>query len=259
MKSRGLIFGLLLLSLAGSSFALPPQGRGKKPAKAEKHEKENKPDKKEKEDDRGEKPKQQARISQDRQRQLITEQQQRVVVYRQHLSQQQIGARAYGLQLQQANRLASYRYQQLYLARLRQQEQALQTSHNYNTDPYFYAAPIYFYDRGGIRYETNEAGAQKLRAAINSGYSQGFRAGQADKQDHWTSGYRDSYAYQDANYGYDGYYGDQDSYNYYFREGFSRGYEDGYNKQTQYGNSANGNSTILGSIISTILSLKGLQ
>jgi hypothetical protein len=30
----------------------------------------------------------------------------------------------------------------------------------------------------------------------------------------------------DANYGYDDYWEDQDAYNYYFRQGFERGYED---------------------------------
>ena len=70
---------------------------------------------------------------------------------------------------------------------------------------------------------------------MNYGYEQGFRAGEADRQDRWRSDYRDSYAYQDANYGYTGYYVDQDEYNYYFRQGFSRGYEDGFNSRYQYG------------------------
>jgi hypothetical protein len=66
-----------------------------------------------------------------------------------------------------------------------------------------------------------------LRQAVNYGYQEGFRAGEADRQDRWRSNYRDSYAYQDANYGYNGYYVDRGDYNYYFREGFRRGYEDG--------------------------------
>jgi hypothetical protein len=45
--------------------------------------------------------------------------------------------------------------------------------------------------------------------------------------------YRDCYAYQDANFGYDGYYEDQGAYNHYFREGFRRGYEDGYYSRYQ--------------------------
>jgi hypothetical protein len=39
----------------------------------------------------------------------------------------------------------------------------------------------------------------------------------------WHSNYQGSFAYQDANYGYTGYYVDQDEYNYYFRQGFRHG------------------------------------
>ena len=42
---------------------------------------------------------------------------------------------------------------------------------------------------------------------MNYGYQQGFPAGQADRQDGWRSGgYQKSYAYQDGDYGYNGYY-----------------------------------------------------
>jgi len=94
---------------------------------------------------------------------------------------------------------------------------------------------------------------------VNYGYAQGFRAGRAAQQDRWTSGYQDSYAYQDANYGYDGYYVGQDDYNYYFREGFSRGYEDGYNTRYQYGRYSGGSYSILGTILSQILNLQSLR
>jgi hypothetical protein len=40
-----------------------------------------------------------------------------------------------------------------------------------------------------------------LRQALNYGYEEGFRAGQADREDRVRSSYRDSYAYQDATYG----------------------------------------------------------
>ena len=46
-----------------------------------------------------------------------------------------------------------------------------------------------------------------------------------------TPDYRDSYAYRDANYGSSGYYLAQVDYNYYFREGFQRGYEDGFSSR----------------------------
>ena len=46
--------------------------------------------------------------------------------------------------------------------------------------------------------------------------------------------YRNNWAYRDANYGYTGMYVDQPQYNYYFRQGFQRGYEDGYYSRSQY-------------------------
>jgi hypothetical protein len=204
-------------------------------------------------------PGQQARLSQERQQQLISDQQQRVTQYRQYLDRQQIAAQQYSAQLQQGRRTAGYRFQQDYQTRLRQQQAALQRSYSYNSDPYFYTASSYRYNRGGTYYETNQYGANMLRQAINFGYSEGFRSGQADRQDRWASGYQNSYAYQDANYGYDGYYGDQDSYNYYFRQGFSRGYEDGYNSRYQYGQYSSGSYSILGGILSQILSLQSLR
>jgi hypothetical protein len=81
----------------------------------------------------------------------------------------------------------------------------------------------------------------------------------AARQHRWASRYQDLYAYQDANFGYDGYYVDQADYNYYFREGFSRGFEDGYNNRYQYGRYSGGNYTILGAVLSTVLNLESLR
>jgi flagellar biosynthesis/type III secretory pathway protein FliH len=145
------------------------------------------------------------------------------------------------------------------VARLRQQQIVLQRAHDYNNDPYYYTAPIYRYRRGGSYYEVNQYGADYLRQAVNNGYAQGFLDGQAARQDRWSSRYQDSYAYQDANYGYDGYYIDQADYNFYFREGFRRGYEDGYNSRYQYGQYAGGNYTILGAILGQILDFQSLR
>jgi len=47
-------------------------------------------------------------------------------------------------------------------------------------------------------------------------------------------------------YGYDGYYVDVTEYQYYFREGFRRGYEDGYYGRSQYGSYSGGKFAILG-------------
>ena len=49
----------------------------------------------------------------------------------------------------------------------------------------------------------------------------------ADRQDNWRFDYRQSFAYQDANYGCDCRHVQQDDHNYYFREGIQRGYDDG--------------------------------
>jgi hypothetical protein len=204
-------------------------------------------------------PGHQTRLPRDRQRELIAEQRQRVVDYRRHLEEQRAAAQRYSAQLQQDRRLASYRYQQAYLARIRQQRLALQRTRNYYNDPYYYTAPSYRYDRGGTSYETNQYGADVLRKALNNGYEQGFRSGQAARQDQWTAGYEDSYAYQDANYGYDGYYGDQDSYNYYFRQGFAKGYDDGYNSRSQFGSVANGRHNLLTNVLQGILNLQSLR
>jgi len=132
-------------------------------------------------------------------------------------------------------------------------------NYNYNRDPYFYTASSYRYNRGGSYYETNQYGANLLRQAVNNGYQEGYNAGRADRQDRWASNYQDSYAYQDANYGYTGYYVDQDDYNYYFREGFQRGYDDGYNSRYQYGRRSNGKYVILGAVLGTILTFEALQ
>lgn len=204
-------------------------------------------------------PGKRARHSRARQQELIREQQQRVIVYRQHLDQQRVLAQQYANQLQTDRRLAAYRYQQAYLARLQQQQNALRNNYDYNQDPYFYMAPAYSYNRDGSVHQTNQYGADQLRGAVNSGYSEGFRAGQADQQDRYSAGYQNSYAYQDANFGYSGYAGDQDTYNYYFRQGFSKGYDDGYNSRSQYGTAANGKYSILGNVLGAILKLQNLR
>ena len=216
-----------------------PEGQGGQPQKAEKQ--------------------QQKRLSRGRQQQLITEQQGRVSDYRQHLDQQQALAVQYAAQLQQQNRTANYRFQQEYVGRVRQQQLALQRSYDYDNDPYFYTAPSHRYRRGGSYYEINEYGANTLRQAINHGYVEGYRTGQADRQDRWSFDYRNSYAYQDANYGYNGYYVNQGEYNYYFRQGFHRGYQDGYYSRSQYGQYSNGSHSILGSILAQIVNFQSIR
>jgi hypothetical protein len=159
--------------------------------------------------------------------------------------------------LQQQRRMAQYRFQQGYIERRRQQilDQNVST-YDYNNDPNFYSAANYRYSRAGRNYQTNQYGANLLRQAVNYGYEEGLQAGQADREDRYSAGgYQNSYAYQDANYGYNGYYVAPTEYSYYFRQGFQRGYDDGYNSRTQYGNSSNGGYSILSAILSQILNL----
>jgi hypothetical protein len=176
------------------------------------------------------------------------------------LEQQQRIAQQRAIALQRQRRLAQYRYQQRYLERLRQQQIYLlnRRNYDYNRDPYYYTPPSYRYYRSGRYYETNRYGADLLRQAVNTGYEEGYRAGQADREDGWGFGYQDAYAYQDANYGYNGYYVDQGEYNHYFREGFRRGYEDGYHSRNQFGSYSNGKFAILGAVLSQILNLQSL-
>jgi hypothetical protein len=158
--------------------------------------------------------------------------------------------------------LALYRVQQAYVARLEQQQASLRNyeRYNYDSDPYFYTPSIYRYNRGGRYYETNQYGADLLREGRELRYDEGFRFGQADRQDGWPYNFRAAYAYKDANVGYRGYYVGQADYNYYFREGFRRGYDDGYYSRSRYGrSSANGRYSILGSALSKILTLVSLR
>src|SRR4029079_1499791 len=75
-------------------------------------------------------PGHQASLPQERQRENITQQQQRVAVYRRNLDERFTLAQRYSAQLQQERRMASYRYQRAYIARLHQQQLALQRYNN---------------------------------------------------------------------------------------------------------------------------------
>ena len=142
---------------------------------------------------------------------------------------------------------------------MRLQQVGLQRSFDYDNDPYFYTAAAYRYGRSGSYYETNEYGANVLRQAVNYGYAQGQRAGRADRQDRWRFDYQNSYGYRDANYGYDGYYVNQAEYNHYFREGFNRGYQDGYYSRTRYGRYSNGSFSILDTVLGQVLNLESMR
>jgi flagellar biosynthesis/type III secretory pathway protein FliH len=152
--------------------------------------------------------------------------------------------------LQQQRRTQQYRYQQDYWNHQRQlQEQAWR-----DRDRYVYVYPNYRYRRAGSYYYVNQYGVNLIQEALNDGYQQGFYAGRADRMDSWRYDYDNSYAYQDASYGYYGFYISQSEYSYYFREGFRRGYEDGYYSRDQYGRYYGGRYGLLDSVLSVIFS-----
>ena len=195
-----------------------------------------------------------AKADQDR---LIAQQRARVSSYRTWTTSQRTIAEQAAAAARAQNRSAQYAYIQDYNNRLYTQQQRYATQNfDYYNDPYFYSAPIYSYVRNGMSYSTNQYGANMLQQAVNDGYGEGYNAGRADRMDGWRADYRSSYVYQNASYGYNGYYGDRDEYAYYFRQGFQRGYEDGYYSRTQYGVYQNGNYSIIGAVLNTILGLQ---
>jgi flagellar biosynthesis/type III secretory pathway protein FliH len=117
--------------------------------------------------------------------------------------------------------------------------------YDYYNDPFYYTAPNYRYRRNDRYYRTNQYGIRQLEKALQAGYNEGFRAGRADRQDRWRYDFRSAFVH-DANYGYDGRYIDQNEYNHYFREGFQRGYDDGYYDRQKYGRKKDDGNVIEG-------------
>ena len=139
-------------------------------------------------------------------------------------------------ELERQRRNAQYRYQQDYYRRwLAQQARWTSYRSDYYNDPYYYTPANIRYGYGGSWYYTNRYGANLLQQAVRDGYQEGFRAGRADSMDGWRFDYRGSYAWLDGSYGYGGYYVNRDTYRYYFRQGFERGYRDAYYGRYQYG------------------------
>jgi hypothetical protein len=192
---------------------------------------------------------QQRQLEQERQQPRI--QQRRLNQYSQQRRQLDGLAQQRETRLQLQQRQAHLRFQQQYLERLRQDQINLQNARSYE-----YSAPKYRYSRSGRYYQTNQYGVDMLRQAVNYGYEEGVRAGQADREDRARFSYRDSYAYQDATYGYNGYHVDLNEYRYYFREGFNRGYQDGYYGRFQYGRNTNGAFSLLGNILQQVFNVQ---
>jgi hypothetical protein len=192
------------------------------------------------------------------QQQQIALEQQRASQYQNNLDQQLRLVQAQNAQLEQQNRRSQYQIQQQYAQALQAQQERFRNDRNYdyNRDPYYRTASNYRYTISGQTRRTNRYGADVLRQAINYGYDQGYRAGEADRMDRWGYKYQEAFAYRDANYGYPGRYVSQSDYNYFFRQGFRRGYEDAYYRRAKYGRRTSGKTTIFSVTLSGILNLR---
>jgi hypothetical protein len=109
--------------------------------------------------------------------------------------------------------------------------------------------------RGSDYYETDQRGVELIRRAVNSGYQQGFRSGADDRRYARRSDYRDEQNYRSGTFGYQSYV-DRDQYQYYYREGFERGYRDAYTAQPQFGTYSGGKWSILSNVLNSILNLR---
>jgi hypothetical protein len=115
-------------------------------------------------------------------------------------------------------------------------------------------APNYSYRIGRSVRMTDRYGAELLQHAVSDGYEQGFEFGLADRRDGRGFGPHHTYGWRDGMYGYGGRYIDRGDYQYYFREGFDRGYEDAFYGSHRYGSiGSNGKAFILGTVLGTIL------
>jgi len=198
-------------------------------------------------------------LSRERQRQLVTQHQQRLERQRQIAARQQRAWQQQTTQLQRQRRTAQVRLREQYLRRRVQVVISIGRRPAFDRDPYFSTPPAFRYLRGGRYYEINQYGAEVLRQAVQLGYEEGYQAGAADREDGWRASYREHYAYQDGDFGYDGYYVDRDDYVYYFREGFRRGYDDGYGDRYVYGRYDNGAYRMQDSVMLQVLILLPLR
>ena len=166
----------------------------------------------------------------------------------------QIAQQQRRLELQRHRRNNYMRYQQEYWNRLMQDRLRLQNARYYDNLYYNYG-----YWRDGTYYYTSEYGAQMIQQAIHNGYEEGYREGRADRLDGWNFDPYNAYGYADGAYGYDSYYIEMDEYAYYFRQGFMRGYEDGYHERYNYGHYSDGRYMILDTVLRTIFSFVRLD
>jgi hypothetical protein len=240
MKHNHLI-GVAALVLLGTSVA-GAQDRGRGRGRGDEH------------------PNPPGQVSPQEQQRRIAEERQRQEAYQHSLDAQVRAAQARTAQIQAQQRSAAQlAAHQRYLQALQAQQAQARAQRDYAHEPYVTATPLYRYRYNGATREVNQYGADELNTAVRNGYSVGYQQGQADRQDGASSNYKRSFAYQDANYGYNGSYVAQGDYNNYFREGFRRGYSDGYNRRTQYGTLQNGSASILSNIVQGILGFTSIH
>jgi len=121
----------------------------------------------------------------------------------------------------------------------------------------------YRVNRGGRWYNTDQRGAELLRNAVNEGYRQGFMAGRQNITNNRRGSWSTSNVYRTGNMGYQTSV-DRGQYQYYFQQGFQRGYQDGSNRQYmndrsdrfQYGTYDNGQPSILSTILNEVLNIQ---
>lgn len=194
-----------------------------------------------------------------RQRDQIRQQKQRTIQFDRELQNGRRDLERRGTELQRQHRRAQYRYHQQYLDHMREQQRYVKHPHDYFADPFFSTGASYRYFRNGRWIMVNYYAAQILEDAANAGYEQGHYAGLADRDDGWRFDYENSFAYLDANYGYSGYYVSADDYRFYFREGFRRGYEDGYYGRHRYGSEVDGEVRLMTDVLRLIIDLQVLR
>lgn len=241
-----------LMSLAILATSVPPAALADPPPHA------NNADDKDK--DNHKKP--HKRVSREEQEKRIQRQQSNLQLYKQNIALREKVAEQDEQILRQQKRLSHLRFQEAYRQGLSRQRTAVQNArYDFYDDPFYYTAPSYRYRRGDQYYTTNEIGMGALKQALNQGYKEGYRAARADRADRWRYDPRSSFAYQDANFGYDGRYVPQDEYQYYFRQGFDRGYEDGYHGRRKYGSGGDDNNEwwIAAGVIATILAVQAIN
>jgi hypothetical protein len=153
-----------------------------------------------------------------------------------------------------------YQQQQRDAERIAEQQRARQDQINRQNDPYYNNSRYnnngrrnrYRVNRNGRYYNMDQRGAELLRQAVNAGYQQGYNAGRQDSRSRRRNSWNNNSMYNSGTYGYQSYV-DRNLYQYYFRQGFEKGYQDGFSSRNQYGRNG---TNILGTILNSILNIQ---